>query len=222
VASGYRSSSTPACSAPSWSGSRLAERYEPLITRRPAFISFQTVAELRFGALRRQWGAVRMRKLEARIARAEVVHSGPELVLVEARLRVACERAGAAWVFSFPGGVEEQAAQEVRLHPAGADHRQAAFVRRCPPAADVLGGAPQVEVPRQPSGELASTDEAARAGGASLPLARRDPSFLSAFSGISPDFRPGRHKLSATDYRTETNDRFQSWNEVTGAPAMAA
>lgn len=77
-------------------GSRLAARYEPLLTGRPAFISFQTVAELHFGALRRNWGTARMRKLELRIARAEVVHSGPELVLTEARLRVACERAGHA------------------------------------------------------------------------------------------------------------------------------
>jgi predicted nucleic acid-binding protein len=77
-------------------GSRLARRYEPLITGRPAFISFQTVAELHFGALRRHWGAARIRKLTARIARAEVVHSGPELVLAEARVRVACERVGHA------------------------------------------------------------------------------------------------------------------------------
>jgi predicted nucleic acid-binding protein len=77
-------------------GSRLAPRYEPLITGRPAFICFQTVAELHFGALRRNWGAARMRKLDARIGKAEVVHSGPELVLTEAHLRVSCERAGHA------------------------------------------------------------------------------------------------------------------------------
>jgi hypothetical protein len=35
-------------------GSALAARYDPLIAGRPAFISFQTVAELHFGALRRQ------------------------------------------------------------------------------------------------------------------------------------------------------------------------
>jgi putative transposase len=46
--------------------------------------------------------------------------------------------------------------------------------------------------------------------------------FLSAFSGISPHFRPGRHKLTAAEYRTEMHDRFSVWNEVTGAPAMAA
>ena len=32
-------------------GSPLKPRYEPLITGRPAFIAFQTVAELRYGAL---------------------------------------------------------------------------------------------------------------------------------------------------------------------------
>ena len=34
-------------------GSKLAELYAPIITGRPAFISFQTVTELRYGALRR-------------------------------------------------------------------------------------------------------------------------------------------------------------------------
>lgn len=77
-------------------GSSLAVVYEPIIVGRPAFISFQTAAELRYGALRRNWGAIRMRKLEARITEAETVHSGPELVLAYARLRVNCERIGHA------------------------------------------------------------------------------------------------------------------------------
>jgi hypothetical protein len=34
-------------------GSALAREYEPILIGRPAFVSFQTVAELRFGALRR-------------------------------------------------------------------------------------------------------------------------------------------------------------------------
>lgn len=76
--------------------SRLAAIYEPIIVGRPAFISFQTAAELRYGALRWNWGAARMRKLEARIAEAETVHSGPELVLVYAQLRVDCVRIGHA------------------------------------------------------------------------------------------------------------------------------
>jgi predicted nucleic acid-binding protein len=75
-------------------GSRLAERYTPIITGRPAFISFQTVAEIRYGALRRGWGAARMLKLDAKVQRAEIVHTGPELVLVCAQLRTDCDAAG--------------------------------------------------------------------------------------------------------------------------------
>lgn len=36
-------------------GSRLAELYQAIIAGRPAFISFQTAAELRYGALLRNW-----------------------------------------------------------------------------------------------------------------------------------------------------------------------
>jgi putative transposase len=46
--------------------------------------------------------------------------------------------------------------------------------------------------------------------------------FLSAFSGISPHFRPRRHRLTATQYRHEMTTRFITWNQVTGlAPAAA-
>jgi hypothetical protein len=48
--------------------SPLVAQYEPIIVGRPALISFQTAAELRYGALRRQWGEKRMRELEAKIA----------------------------------------------------------------------------------------------------------------------------------------------------------
>jgi predicted nucleic acid-binding protein len=77
-------------------GSHLAERYAPIITGRKAFISFQTAAEVRYGALRRGWGRARMLKLDTKIHQAEVVHSGPELVLVYAQLRADCEAAGHA------------------------------------------------------------------------------------------------------------------------------
>jgi putative transposase len=45
--------------------------------------------------------------------------------------------------------------------------------------------------------------------------------FLSAFSGISPHFRPGRHRLDAEEYRREMTDRFTTWNEVTGTATAA-
>ena len=45
--------------------------------------------------------------------------------------------------------------------------------------------------------------------------------FLSAFSGISPHFRPGRHRLSAEEYRHEMTDRFTTWNQITGTATAA-
>jgi putative transposase len=45
--------------------------------------------------------------------------------------------------------------------------------------------------------------------------------FLSAFSGISPHFRPGRHRLGAEEYRREMAGRFTTWNEVTGTATAA-
>jgi len=76
--------------------SALAELYDPIIIGRKAFISFQTAAELRYGAFRRNWGPRRMQELEVRIARAETVHTGPELIETYARLRTDCERIGHA------------------------------------------------------------------------------------------------------------------------------
>jgi tRNA(fMet)-specific endonuclease VapC len=76
--------------------STLARRYEPLLLGRIEFVSFQTVAELRYGALLRGWGTARLRRMEAEIVRTEVVHSGHELIRVYAELRVACQRIGHA------------------------------------------------------------------------------------------------------------------------------
>jgi putative transposase len=45
--------------------------------------------------------------------------------------------------------------------------------------------------------------------------------FLSAFSGISAHFRPRRHLLSATEWRTEMADRFAVWYEATELDAAA-
>ena len=46
--------------------------------------------------------------------------------------------------------------------------------------------------------------------------------FLSAFSGISPHFRPRRHRLTATQYHHEMTTRFTTWNQVTGLAPTAA
>jgi predicted nucleic acid-binding protein len=74
--------------------SKLAERYAPIITGRPAFISFQTAAEIRYGAQVRGWGAARLLQVEARLDRVEIVHSGPDLIRVCAELRATCRAQG--------------------------------------------------------------------------------------------------------------------------------
>lgn len=77
-------------------GSELSDLYEPILRGRPVFVSFQTVAELRYGARRRRWGDLRLRQLEARIGQVEVVYPGPELIEAHVDLRVACAEAGHA------------------------------------------------------------------------------------------------------------------------------
>jgi putative transposase len=44
--------------------------------------------------------------------------------------------------------------------------------------------------------------------------------FLSAFSGISPHFRPRRHLMPAHDYRAEMTVRFAIWEQITGAAGL--
>ena len=43
--------------------------------------------------------------------------------------------------------------------------------------------------------------------------------FLSAFSGISPHFRPRRHLLTAIEWRTEMAERFAVWRKITATGA---
>jgi putative transposase len=45
--------------------------------------------------------------------------------------------------------------------------------------------------------------------------------FLSAFSGISPHFRPRRHRLSTHDYRAEMTVRFAIWEQITGVASLS-
>lgn len=76
--------------------SALARRYDPILVGRPVFLCFQTVAEVRFGAVQRGWGARRLRQLDAEIGLATTVQSGPELIAVCVEPRAACVRSGHA------------------------------------------------------------------------------------------------------------------------------
>jgi tRNA(fMet)-specific endonuclease VapC len=57
-------------------------------------VSFQTVAEMRFGARRRNWGEKRCRHLEAFLALFQVEHSSDALLHEWARVMTDGERAG--------------------------------------------------------------------------------------------------------------------------------
>lgn len=74
----------------------LARLYRPVLLGRPLFISFQTLAELRYGAHLRRWGRHRLQRLELYIARAEVVWPQDDLVEAYVDLRVRCQRSGHA------------------------------------------------------------------------------------------------------------------------------
>lgn len=45
--------------------------------------------------------------------------------------------------------------------------------------------------------------------------------FLAAFSRISSHFRPRRHLLTASDYRSEMTERFRTWKTITGMPVIS-
>ena len=45
--------------------------------------------------------------------------------------------------------------------------------------------------------------------------------FLSAYGPIAQHFRPRRHRLSASAYREEMQNRFESWAEITGTERAA-
>lgn len=76
--------------------SAKAERYRRLIGPSPVLLAFQTVAEVRFGALRAGWGELRRRRLERRLAELTVVQPDDDMMTVCAQLRLDCQRVGHA------------------------------------------------------------------------------------------------------------------------------
>jgi predicted nucleic acid-binding protein len=72
----------------------LADRYRMLIDASPVVLAFQTVMELRYGALRADWGDLRRRRLERRIAELSVVQPDDEMISICAELRKECRRIG--------------------------------------------------------------------------------------------------------------------------------
>ena len=75
----------------------------------------------------------------------------------------------------------------------------------------------------QPGGEQPSAHPPAPTRDQALPLTPRSAQkFLTAFSQISPHFRPRRHLLTAPEYCTEMHHRFTTWNRITGTTGSPA
>jgi tRNA(fMet)-specific endonuclease VapC len=73
-----------------------AAAYRSVIDGRPVMISFATVTELRYGALKAGWGELRLHGLERDLARVVIVQPDDQLMELCAGLRTDCERAGLA------------------------------------------------------------------------------------------------------------------------------
>jgi len=72
----------------------LFNLYGPMLAGRAVHLSFVTVAEARFGARLAGWGPPRLTRLEAELARVDVVWPDDQLTDVYADLRTACHRTG--------------------------------------------------------------------------------------------------------------------------------
>lgn len=71
-----------------------AAAYRRAIADDPILVSFMTITELRFGALRAGWGELRRRGLERDLAQLVVAQPDDQLIQTCAELRASCERAG--------------------------------------------------------------------------------------------------------------------------------
>lgn len=76
------------------SSNPIVKLYEPHLRGRTLILSFQTVAELRFGAQKAGWGAHRLAQLESRIRAAVVVPADDALTKAFASLKVTCSSTG--------------------------------------------------------------------------------------------------------------------------------
>jgi predicted nucleic acid-binding protein len=71
-----------------------AEAARRIVAGRAKVVSFVTVAELRFGALRAGWGELRVRALHRSLADLDVIQSDEVLIARYAMLRAELHRAG--------------------------------------------------------------------------------------------------------------------------------
>jgi len=100
----------------------VADRYRALIGTRPVLRAFQTVMELRYGALHAGWGELRRRRLERRIAELTVAQPDDEMIRVCADLREGCRQIGHPLGDKVHDGDRWIAAAAIRLELPRASH----------------------------------------------------------------------------------------------------
>jgi predicted nucleic acid-binding protein len=94
---------------------RLANSYRELIATTPMLVAFQTLMELRYGALRAGWGELRRRRLERRVGQLTVVQPDDATISVCAELRHRCQQAGHGLADKVHDGDRWIAATAIRL-----------------------------------------------------------------------------------------------------------
>jgi len=93
----------------------LAGRYRDLIGANPVLLAFQTLMELRYGALRAGWGELRRRRLERSVAQLTIAQPDDGMITVCAELRQRCRQAGHALADKSHEGDRWIAATSIRL-----------------------------------------------------------------------------------------------------------
>jgi len=78
-------------------------------------VAFQTLMELRYGALRAGWGELRRRRLERRVGQLTVVQPDDATISACAELRHRCQQAGHALADKVHDGDRWIAATAIRL-----------------------------------------------------------------------------------------------------------
>lgn len=90
--------------------------YESHLRGRSLLPSFQTVAELHYGALRAGWGELRTQRLQRLLTeQTRSVENDPKMAAIAARLRVDCERIGHGLAAKDHEGDRWVAATAIRL-----------------------------------------------------------------------------------------------------------
>ncbi|MGW3658784.1 IS6 family transposase [Streptomyces sp. NPDC005151] len=132
-------------------------------------------------------------------------------ILVQSRRDTAAARRFFRTLLTKTGGAPRVIVTD-KLRSYGAAHRE---VMPCVEHRSHKGLNNRAENSHQPTRQR----ERAMKGFRSVGAAQR---FLSAFTGISPHFRPRRHLMTGTQHRAEMTVRFTIWEQITGVTGRPA